>query len=91
MHDRTQSEIEEMETARDLQYDDAARGIVALIDECNAATNPSVPRTDAEHEECRERARKAMNAIRSNFREGRDYRELSNGMLWPLTPGFGAF
>lgn len=68
-----------------------ANKLVSLIDTWNEATNPAALRTDAEHAECNERAREAMAEIRRNYRENRDYRELSNGMLWPLTPGFGAF
>jgi hypothetical protein len=59
--------------------------LVALINTWNEASNPAVPRTDAEHAEERERARIALRSIRRNYREGLDYKELSNGALWPIT------
>jgi hypothetical protein len=59
--------------------------LVALINTWNEATSPNVPRTDAEHEVQRQRARTALQSIRRNYVEGCDYRELSTGALWPIT------
>lgn len=58
--------------------------LITLINTWNESTSPSVPRTDAEHEVERKRARIALGSIRRNYTEGRDYRELSNGALWPI-------
>lgn len=65
--------------------------LIALINTWNEATNPSVPRTDAEHEVERKRARIALGSIKRNYRLGVDYKELSNGALWPLDADGGAY
>lgn len=57
--------------------------LVALINTYNEASSPSVPRTDAEHLIERDRARIALGSIRRSYTEGVDYKELSNGALWP--------
>ena len=59
--------------------------IIPLINTYNESSSPSVPRTDAEHTAERQRARIALASIRRNYVEGRDYRELSNGALWPVS------
>jgi hypothetical protein len=58
--------------------------LVALINTYNEASSPSVPRTDEEHEVEKKRAKIALGSIRRNYREGTDYRELSNGALWTV-------
>lgn len=58
--------------------------LIALINTYNESSSPSVPRTDEEHAIERERAKVALRSIRRNFIEGVDYRELSNGALWPV-------
>lgn len=58
--------------------------LIALINTYNEASNPSVPRTDSEHKEQNQRARIALGSIRRNFIAGTDYKELSNGALWPM-------
>ena len=63
---------------------DRRDNLIALINTWNEATSPSVPRTDDEHAIERARARCAMSAIKRNYREGADYKELSNGALWPM-------
>lgn len=59
--------------------------LVALINTYNESSSPSAPRTDAEHEMERKRARIALGSIRRNYTEGSDYKELSNGALWPTS------
>ena len=58
--------------------------LVGLINIYNEATAPYVMRTDEEHERCLAIAKEALAAIRSRFTLGRDYQELSNGMLWTV-------
>ncbi len=58
--------------------------LVALINTYNESSSPSVPRTDAEHDIERDRAKIALGSIRRNYTEGTDYKELSNGALWPV-------
>ncbi len=58
--------------------------LVSLINTYNEASNPSVPRTDEDHKIQRDRAKIALCSIHRNFIEGSDYKELSNGALWPL-------
>jgi hypothetical protein len=58
--------------------------LIALINTWNESSSPSVPRTDAEHAVERARAKCALGSIRRNYLEGVDYRELSNGALWPV-------
>ena len=58
--------------------------LIALINTWNEATSPSTPRTEDEHAIQRVRARCALLAIKRNYREGVDYRELSTGALWPM-------
>ena len=59
--------------------------LIALINTWNECTSPSTPRTEEEHEVCRFRAKVALGSIKRNFVEGVDYRELSNGALWPIS------
>jgi hypothetical protein len=58
--------------------------LIALINTYNESSSPSVPRTDAEHAIERDRARIALRSIKRNYIEGTDYKELSNGALWPV-------
>ncbi len=58
--------------------------LVVLINTYNESSSPSVPRTDEEHAIERSRAKIALGSIRRNFTEGSDYKELSNGALWPI-------
>lgn len=59
--------------------------LIALINTYNESSSPSIPRTDEEHAIERDRARIALRSIRRNFIAGVDYRELSNGALWPIS------
>lgn len=58
--------------------------LVDLINTYNEATAPYVMRTDEEHGQCRAIAKETLAAIRARFVLGRDYQELSNGMLWTV-------
>jgi hypothetical protein len=58
--------------------------LVDLINTYNEATAPYVMRTAGEHDLCRAIAKESLAAIRSRFTLGRDYQELSNGMLWTV-------
>jgi hypothetical protein len=50
----------------------------------NCATSPSLPMLDTEHARARQMARAIRRRMeRLGYREGRDYRELSTGALWP--------
>lgn len=61
--------------------------LIALINTYNESSSPSVARTDEEHKIERDRAKIALGSIRRNYVEGTDYRELSNGALWPIPEG----
>lgn len=58
--------------------------LIALINTWNEATSPYTLRSDKEHAIEKARATCAMSSIRRNYREGVDYKELSNGALWPM-------
>ena len=73
------SEVTEMTT----YTRDRRDNLVALINTYNEASSPYVARTDAEHAIERQRAKIALASIRRNYEPGVDYRELSNGALWP--------
>jgi hypothetical protein len=63
----------------------AGRSIVGLCAAWNHATNPELLMTDDDHDRSRTYARAIMARMRRlGFVIGRDYRELSNGMLWPM-------
>jgi hypothetical protein len=63
----------------------AGRSIIGLCAAWNHATNPALLMTDADHDRSRIYARAVMARMcRLGFVFGRDYRELSNGMLWPM-------
>lgn len=64
--------------------------LIALINTYNEASSPSVPRTDEEHKVERERAKIALGSIKRSYTFGVDYKELSNGALWPLAEGSAA-
>lgn len=66
-------------TARD-RYEN----MIALINTYNEASSPSVPRTEEEHKVQADRARIALRSIKFNYVYGVDYKELSNGALWPI-------
>lgn len=59
--------------------------LIALINTYNESSSPSVARTDSEHAVERQRAKIALGSIRRNYVEGSDYKELSNGALWPIS------
>lgn len=59
--------------------------LVELINTYNESSSPSIPRTEEEHAIERERAKIALKSIRRNFVLGVDYKELSNGALWPIS------
>lgn len=63
----------------------AKPNLIDLINTYNEASDPGAYRTDEEHAIERERAKKALREIRQHYIEGVDYRELSNGALWPIT------
>lgn len=58
--------------------------LIELINTYNEATDPGAYRSDEEHEVERTRARAALSAIRQYYMYGVDYKELSNGALWPI-------
>lgn len=63
----------------------ASTGIWSLISAWNHATDPALPMTDREHARARMYAQAIRNRMyRLGFRHGVDYKELSNGSLWPL-------
>jgi len=51
----------------------------------NESTCPWKLRSDHEHRRHCQRARIALKFLRRQFRENRDYKELSSGALWPIT------
>ena len=56
-----------------------------LIAEWNQVTDPTAFRTDDEHDVCKARAREIDAELkRRDFRLGRDWKEYSNGMRWPI-------
>lgn len=59
--------------------------MVSLLSDWNELTSPSTPRTEMEHQACREAARDVLATIKRRFIEGVDYKELSNGALWPIS------
>lgn len=61
------------------------RSLPFLLDTWNCATAPYVYRTEREHKRESQRARAAMALIRSRYTYGRDYKELSNGALVPVS------
>jgi hypothetical protein len=63
--------------------------LIVLINTYNESSSPSVPRTDDEHSIERSRAKIALGSIRRNYTEGVDYKELSNGALWPVSAPAG--
>ena len=58
--------------------------LIALINTWNEATSPYALRSDKEHAIERARAKCAMGSIKRNYVLGVDYKELSNGSLWPM-------
>ena len=61
------------------------RSVSDLLNRWNEATAPYKPRTEHEHLRCNQLARAIRNEMkRMGLRENRDYRELSNGSLWPI-------
>lgn len=63
--------------------------LIELINTYNDASDPAAYRTDDEHAIESERARDALRAIRQHYTEGVDYKELSNGALWPIRHNAG--
>lgn len=61
------------------------RCIWNLCGSWNFATNPARPMSELEHKKSNKYARTIMATIRSKFVYNRDYKELSNGSLWPLS------
>lgn len=55
-----------------------------LICRWNDLTNPATFHSQSEHESSARHAKTIKLQIQRNYREGIDYRELSNGMLWPI-------
>lgn len=63
----------------------AGQTILGLCAAWNHATNPSLPMTDREHGKSRQYARAIKNRMtRLGIVYGKDYKELSNGSLWPI-------
>lgn len=62
---------------------DRRNNLIALINTWNEASSPYTLRSDKEHAIERARAKCAMSAIKRNYILGTDYKELSNGALWP--------
>ena len=59
--------------------------LAELLNAWNDATNPAAYRSDEEHEANRAVARQMKTELDRRFVFGRDYREFSNGMLWPIS------
>jgi hypothetical protein len=60
------------------------RDIWGLCSAWNHATNPSLPMFDYEHKRSIQYARAIRNRMKAQGRiANEDYKELSNGMLWP--------
>lgn len=60
------------------------RTIVELCHDWNVATNPAKLRTEDEHKECQEKARRAMAEIERRYRYGVHYTESDHtGRLIP--------
>ncbi len=79
--------VEDLASADIETLADRRDNLVALINTYNDSSSPSVARTDDEHAVERLRARTALNSIKRSYIEGRDYRELSSGALWPVDGG----
>ena len=59
--------------------------IYGLCSAWNFATNPARPMNDTDHSRACTYARAIKNRMsKLGFVEGKHYRELSNGILWPL-------
>ena len=64
----------------------AGSDVYGLCAAWNHATNPALPMSDWEHSRARQYARAIRNRMtRLGIVEGRDFRELSNGSLWPMS------
>ena len=72
-----------MESTNKQAYD-VRDNLIALINTYNESSSPSVPRTDEEHKIESDRARIALRSIKRNYILGVDYKEFSNGALWPM-------
>lgn len=60
-------------------------------DLCNAwnrASDPGKQRTEAGHRAAQKAARKFKSTLFREFREGRDFKEMSNGAFWPIESSF---
>ena len=63
----------------------AGHTVYGLCSAWNHATNPSRPMTDREHHRANQYARAIKNRMtRAGIVYGKDYKELSNGSLWPI-------
>lgn len=63
----------------------AGRTVYGLCSAWNHATAPYLPMTEHEHARSSQYARAIKNRMaRLGFTYGHDYKELSNGSLWPL-------
>lgn len=51
----------------------------------NRATAPNKLRTEHGHKAAQKAARKAKSFLFKNFREGRDFREFSDGSFWVIS------
>jgi hypothetical protein len=58
--------------------------LISLINTYNEASCPYVLRSDEEHKTENARAKEALSRIRRSYVYGVDYKELSNGAMWPL-------
>lgn len=65
----------------------SGHSLVELLGVWNETTAPNVPRTESEHEENAVIARESKAEINRRFVYGRDYKELGNGSLWPVSGG----
>lgn len=73
-----------LDRSTDGKFMRANNGIWSLTVAWNCATNPALPMTDHEHHRARQYARAIKGRMaRLDYTISRDYRELSNGMLWP--------
>ena len=69
----------------------AGHTVYGLCAAHNHATEPDVPMTEREHRRSRQYARAIRGRMKAlGYQYGLDYKELTNGMYWPIKgPNFG--
>lgn len=63
-----------------------ARNLRRALNAWNTLTDPSKPRTDSDHANCRTRARSVLQWIERNYIRGLDYKEYESGRLGTIRP-----